>query len=125
GDFGVGQAGAGERAPGGDGFQGGVAVDLARRHGSGTASGRKIMSIQYEHSRAISRDEFTGLLRRSTLAERRPVEDAPCIEAMLKHGNLLCTAWDGETLVGVARSVTDFEYCCYLSDLAVDRKSVV
>jgi predicted N-acetyltransferase YhbS len=41
---------------------------------------------------------------------------------MLEHGNLLCTAWDGSTLVGVARSLTDFEYCCYLSDLAVDEK---
>ena len=39
---------------------------------------------------------------------------------MLQHANLLCTAWDGSKLVGVARSVTDFEYCCYLSDLAVD-----
>lgn len=39
---------------------------------------------------------------------------------MLEHGNLLCTAWDGDRLVGVARSVTDFAYCCYLSDLAVD-----
>ena len=41
---------------------------------------------------------------------------------MLQHANLLCTAWDGEKLVGIARSVTDFEYCCYLSDLAVDEK---
>lgn len=78
------------------------------------------MPIQYEASRTISRGEFTDLLRRSTLAERRPVDDAPCIEAMLKHGNLLCTAWHGAALVGLARSVTDFEYCCYLSDLAVD-----
>lgn len=39
---------------------------------------------------------------------------------MLEHADLLCTAWDGSILVGVARSVTDFEYCCYLSDLAVD-----
>ncbi len=39
---------------------------------------------------------------------------------MLRHAGLLCTAWDGERLIGVARSVTDFEYCCYLSDLAVD-----
>ena len=37
------------------------------------------------------------------------------IKAMLRHANLLCTAWDGAKLVGVARSVTDFEYCCYLS----------
>lgn len=42
------------------------------------------------------------------------------MEGMLRHADVLCTAWDGEKLVGVARSVTDFEYCCYLSDLAVD-----
>ena len=78
------------------------------------------MDFQYDASRPISADEFIDLLKRSTLAERRPIDDRNCIEAMLKHANLLCTAWDGEKLVGVARSVTDFEYCCYLSDLAVD-----
>jgi GNAT superfamily N-acetyltransferase len=78
------------------------------------------MNIHYEYSRVISEEEFVDLLRRSTLAERRPVDDPKCIKAMLAHGNLLCTAWDGEKLIGVARSVTDFEYCCYLSDLAVD-----
>jgi len=78
------------------------------------------MPIQYSDSRKITPAEFIDLLRRSTLAERRPVGDAKCIEAMLRHANLLCTAWDGDRLVGVARSVTDFEYCCYLSDLAVD-----
>ena len=78
------------------------------------------MNLKYESSRRISADEFIDLLKRSTLAERRPVDERSRIEAMLKHANLLCTAWDGEKLVGVARSVTDFEYCCYLSDLAVD-----
>jgi len=79
------------------------------------------MDIQYFDSRKISAAEFIDLLRRSTLAERRPVDDPNCIQSMLRHANLLCTAWDGETLVGVARSVTDFEFCCYLSDLAVDQ----
>jgi GNAT superfamily N-acetyltransferase len=78
------------------------------------------MSIHYEHSRVIGDEEFVDLLRRSTLAERRPVDDSKCIKAMLEHANLLCTAWDGPKLIGVARSVSDFEYCCYLSDLAVD-----
>jgi GNAT superfamily N-acetyltransferase len=78
------------------------------------------MSIQYQHDRKISEAQFVDLLKRSTLAERRPVDDPVCIQAMLQHGNLLCTAWDGDKLVGVARSVTDFEFCCYLSDLAVD-----
>ncbi len=78
------------------------------------------MSIQYEFTRMISEAEFVDLLKRSTLAERRPVDDPKRIKAMLQHASLVCTAWDGEKLVGVARSVTDFEYCCYLSDLAVD-----
>jgi len=78
------------------------------------------VAIRYEHARPVSSAEFVDLLKRSTLAERRPVDDLKCIEAMLAHGNLLCTAWDGERLIGLARSITDFEYCCYLSDLAVD-----
>lgn len=78
------------------------------------------MQIRYETGRAITEAEFIDVLKRSTLAERRPVDDPKCIAAMLGHANLLCTAWDGPLLVGVARSVTDFEYCCYLSDLAVD-----
>jgi predicted N-acetyltransferase YhbS len=80
------------------------------------------MNLRYETSRPISPNEFIDLLKRSTLATRRPVDDPKCIQAMLQHANLLCTAWDGEKLVGVALSVTDFEYCCYLSDLAIDEK---
>lgn len=79
------------------------------------------MNIRYESTRTITEAEFVDLLRRSTLAERRPIDDPPCIKAMLQHANLLCTAWDDQTLIGVARSVTDFEYCCYLSELAVDQ----
>lgn len=78
------------------------------------------MNIQYESSRKISAEEFIDLLHKSTLAERRPVDDAKCIASMLANAGILCSAWDGPKLVGIARSVTDFEYCCYLSDLAVD-----
>jgi predicted N-acetyltransferase YhbS len=78
------------------------------------------MTIHYDASRKITETEFIDLLNRSTLGERRPVNDPKCIAAMLRHANLLCTAWDGDKLVGVARSVTDFEFCCYLSDLAID-----
>ncbi len=79
------------------------------------------MNILYDHSRRITVEEFIDLLKRSTLAERRPIEDVACIQAMLDHTNLLGTAWDGPKLVGVARSLTDFAYSCYLADLAVDQ----
>jgi GNAT superfamily N-acetyltransferase len=49
----------------------------------------------------------------------RPVDDLPRMQRMLDHANLIVTAWDGDDLVGIARSVTDFSFCCYLSDLAV------
>ncbi len=78
------------------------------------------MAIEYSSARKITDEQFIDLLNRSTLGERRPVNDPASIRAMLAHANLLVTAWDGDKLVGVARSVTDFEYCCYLSDLAVD-----
>ena len=52
----------------------------------------------------------------------RPVDDLDRIARMYASSNLVITAWDGETLVGVARSLTDFCYCCYLSDLAVRKE---
>jgi GNAT superfamily N-acetyltransferase len=79
------------------------------------------MELHYSAKCTITEAQFIDVLRRSTLAERRPVDDVRCVQAMLRHANLLCTAWDGNLLVGVARSVTDFEFCCYLSDLAVDQ----
>ena len=76
--------------------------------------------MQYTHLRKISCEQFIDVLNRSTLGERRPVNDRERITSMLEHADLICTAWEGDLLVGVARSVTDFSYCCYLSDLAVD-----
>ncbi|HYE52581.1 MAG TPA: GNAT family N-acetyltransferase [Azospirillaceae bacterium] len=69
----------------------------------------------------LSSEEFVDVLERSGLAERRPVGDPTRIVAMLRHANLIVTARDGGRLIGVARSVTDFAFCCYCSDLAVDR----
>lgn len=78
--------------------------------------------LRYSLADPVSTEAFRDLLIRSTLAERRPIEDFACLEGMLRHADLVVTCWDGETLVGIARSVTDFSYCCYLSDLAVDEE---
>lgn len=51
----------------------------------------------------------------------RPTHDVARIEKMFAHANLVVTAWEDETLVGVCRALTDFSYCCYLSDLAVNK----
>jgi len=49
----------------------------------------------------------------------RPITDKTRIEAMYANSNLVVSAWDREKLIGISRSLTDFCYACYLSDLAV------
>lgn len=76
--------------------------------------------LTYSSDQSITPGEFRGVLVRSTLGERRPVDDESVMRGMVENANLLITCRDGDRLVGVARSVTDFHFCCYLSDLAVD-----
>ena len=78
------------------------------------------MDIIYRSDIKISIDQFIDVLKRSTLAERRPVDDRDRIEKMLQHGNIIITAWQNDLLIGVSRALSDFSFCCYLSDLAVD-----
>lgn len=76
--------------------------------------------ITYQIEEKIGEEEFTQVLINSTLGERRPVNEPDRIASMLKHANLIATARDNGKLIGVSRSLTDFVYCTYLSDLAVD-----
>ena len=61
------------------------------------------------------------MLVRSTLSERRPVNDLDTISQMLSHADLIVTARaDSGQLLGVSRALSDFAWCTYLADLAVD-----
>lgn len=77
--------------------------------------------IVYAIEPDLAPSEFIDVLHRSTLAERRPVDDPARIAGMLANADLIVTARDESgRLVGVSRAVTDYHYCTYLSDLAVD-----
>lgn len=76
--------------------------------------------IKYQTENKLSVEEFKSVLIRSTLGERRPIEETERLAKMLKNANLIITARINGQLIGVSRSVTDFAYCTYLSDLAVD-----
>ena len=76
--------------------------------------------LTYQLEPNLTPAEFIDVLWRSTLAERRPVEEPERIAAMLAKADVIVTARAGALLVGVSRAITDFAYCTYLSDLAVD-----
>ncbi len=75
--------------------------------------------IAFQKEDTLDPGEFRDLLVDSTLGERRPVKDPKRLEMMVRHANLIVTARARGLLVGVARSLTDYAYCTYLSDLAV------
>jgi len=77
------------------------------------------MNTVYAREEYLGADDYIDIVRKSGLV--RPIDDRGRVERMLAHANLIVTARQDGRLVGFARSLTDFCFCCYLSDLAVDR----
>ncbi len=80
------------------------------------------MGVIYKIEPNLGPDEFTDLLRRSSLAARRPVDEPDTVRAMLANASVIVTARRESRLIGVSRAISDLSYCTYLSDLAVDAK---
>ena len=77
--------------------------------------------IAYRYDAEISVESAIELYNASGLGERRPVDSPEIFSDMLRNANLTVTAWDGSLLIGISRTLTDFSYVGYLSDLAVRR----
>jgi GNAT superfamily N-acetyltransferase len=78
------------------------------------------MTIQFKVNAKVSAAAVIEVYKSSGL--NRPVDDTARIQAMLDNSNLVVTAWEGTDLIGIARSLTDYNYCCYLADLAVKKE---
>ena len=78
------------------------------------------MKISYVINPDLKPKEVSTLFVSSGI--RRPVKNIGRIRRMIENANLIICARDGKKLVGILRAVTDFSYCCYVSDLAVDKK---
>ena len=78
------------------------------------------MPIIYAINKVIPIDAIIEVFDSSGI--NRPTSNKKRIESMFKAADLTISAWDGDQLVGIARSLTDFCYCCYLSDLAVRKE---
>jgi len=75
------------------------------------------MEITYRNDIMPDTDKIIDVYNSSGI--NRPTTDKERIEKMYSNSNLILTAWDKDKLVGISRSLTDFCFCCYLSDLAV------
>jgi len=77
------------------------------------------MEVSYRTNYPVAAAAVAELFDQSGI--RRPTDDIERIQRMLDQANLTVTAWDGATLAGIGRALTDFSFCCYLSDLAITR----
>jgi ribosomal protein S18 acetylase RimI-like enzyme len=78
------------------------------------------MDIVYKETKEISALDLSRVFERSEMS--RPFKDMDRLERMINHADIIITAWIDDQMVGVARAITDYSYCCYLSDLAVDKE---
>lgn len=77
-----------------------------------------MMEITYKDSKDIKAEDISRVFRTSGI--KRPYQDLDRLERMLQNSDIVITAWQDEKMIGIARALTDYSYCCYLSDLAVD-----
>ena len=77
------------------------------------------MMIVYRHNLPLNPIDVARVFDSSGIT--RPTDDIPRIARMFAASNLVISAWENGVLVGVCRALTDYSYCCYLSDLAVDQ----
>ncbi|MCR2822576.1 GNAT family N-acetyltransferase [Lederbergia panacisoli] len=76
--------------------------------------------ITYKEGTNINAEELSQLFISSGI--KRPSNDLNRLKRMIENSDIILTAWDDAKLVGIARAITDFCYCCYLSDLAVNKE---
>jgi len=77
------------------------------------------MNILYKSDVIPSTEQIIELYNDAPLS--RPTGDSLRIKKMYEQSDLVITAWNEDELIGIARSLTDFCYACYLSDLAVKK----
>ncbi|GAA0743254.1 GNAT family N-acetyltransferase [Gaetbulibacter jejuensis] len=75
------------------------------------------MNIEYSYEKRPTTEQIIELYDNTGLP--RPTYDKERIQKMFENSNLIVTAWDNNLLVGISRSITDWVWSCYLSDLAV------
>ncbi|MNN12867.1 Acetyltransferase (GNAT) family protein [compost metagenome] len=78
------------------------------------------MAIEYKINMQLRSEDVSTVFKSPGI--KRPWDDLERIQRMIENADVNISAWDGERLVGIARAITDFSYCCYLSDLAVNKE---
>jgi ribosomal protein S18 acetylase RimI-like enzyme len=76
--------------------------------------------IIYSEDKLLRAADVAEVFKKSGI--KRPYEDIERVQRMIDNSDIIISAWDDKKMIGIARAITDYSYCCYLSDLAVDQE---
>lgn len=76
--------------------------------------------ITYTEDKLLNAADVSEVFKKSGI--KRPYEDIERVQRMIDNSDIIISAWDDKKMIGLARAITDYSYCCYLSDLAVDKE---
>jgi ribosomal protein S18 acetylase RimI-like enzyme len=79
-----------------------------------------VTEIRYKVNVELDIEDVCRLYDDSGLA--RPTGDLLRMTEMYVNSPLVVSAWAGEKLIGIARTLTDFAWASYLADLAVAKE---
>ena len=78
-----------------------------------------MINITYEIGKIPAINKLIDLFNCSDYFPIKDKSDLGRIEKMFKNSDIIITAWENKKLIGLSRALSDFSYCCYLSDLCV------
>jgi hypothetical protein len=77
------------------------------------------LTLEFRTDARPSAEQFIALLTAAGIAHRRPIDKPDVIQAAIDGAQVMVTAWDGASLVGALRAITDFHLHCYVAEIAV------
>ena len=75
--------------------------------------------IHYTTEKSVDIEQVIHLYKQSFIELKRPIENKHKMQSLIDHANVVISAWDDTTLVGICRGFSDFNFVTYISDLAV------
>ncbi|NYS35855.1 hypothetical protein HZZ02_19450, partial [Streptococcus danieliae] len=97
-----------------------LAEEVSHARSPYTREPMKSITVEYRHNFPLDPLNVVRVFDHSGI--KRPTGELPRIARMFAAPCLLLSAWVDGKLLGLARSLSDHAYCCYLSDLAVNKQ---
>jgi ribosomal protein S18 acetylase RimI-like enzyme len=77
------------------------------------------MTVIYAQEQDLPAADYISVVGATIMRDRRPIGNPERVDRMLRGSNMIVAARENGSIVGVLRAISDGDWVCYVSDLAV------